>query len=162
MRRSFPVTDKFSLPKPLSAGHIASTWSSDTVTGFGGLLFCSELFFLQELKSSSQAAMQGGGSACAAWWVLYLQGHDVAYSWESLHPQPWLKAVRPKGAEYLSKLDQYCQLTASGIIASMLTKLQAHSELHSFSFFEHNSELKSYIYPTSTLLPSPFFSLFSS
>ena len=40
----------------LSDGNTASTRLSDTVTGFGGLLFCSELFSLQELKSRVGAA----------------------------------------------------------------------------------------------------------
>lgn len=47
---------------------------------FGGLLFCLELFSLQEFKSTSQEAMQGGDSACAASGVLHMQGYGVAFS----------------------------------------------------------------------------------
>lgn len=81
--------------------------------------------------------MQRGGSSRAASRVLHMQGHDVAYSRDSLHPQRWLKSVSPKGAESLSKLDQHSQLTASGKITPMLTRLQALSDLHSFSFVEY-------------------------
>lgn len=76
-----------------SIENTASTWSSDMVTGFGGLLFCSGI------EHTSKASVHGGCSACAASQVLQMQAHDVGYSWDSLHLQHWLKSMGPKDAE---------------------------------------------------------------